>query len=55
MDHFLRLAAEGRIDLTGIVTHRFALDDWREAFRTLALQDETGAVKVAFDYRDSAG
>ena len=26
-------------------------DDWREAFRTLALQSETGAVKVSFDYR----
>ena len=54
MEHFLRLADAGRLDVDGVVTHRFALDDWREAFRTLALQAETGAVKVTFDYRSSS-
>jgi threonine dehydrogenase-like Zn-dependent dehydrogenase len=53
MEHFLRLADSGRLDVDGVVTHRFGLDDWRDAFRTLALQHETGAVKVTFDYRDT--
>jgi threonine dehydrogenase-like Zn-dependent dehydrogenase len=47
----LRLADAGRLNLDGVVTHHFSLDSWREAFRTLALQHETGAVKVTFDYR----
>ena len=51
MEHFLRLADAGRLDLEGVVTHQFRLDDWRDAFRTLALQHDTGAVKVTFAYR----
>jgi threonine dehydrogenase-like Zn-dependent dehydrogenase len=51
MAHFLRLADAGRLNLDGIVTHHFPLADWREAFRTLAMQHDTGAVKVTFDYR----
>ena len=27
------------------------LDEWRDAFTTLARQDRTGAIKIAFDYR----
>ena len=34
-----------------MLTHRFALDQWREAFTTIVRQGETGAVKVAFDFR----
>jgi threonine dehydrogenase-like Zn-dependent dehydrogenase len=51
MEHFLRLADAGRLSLDGVVTHHFRLSDWREAFRTLALQHETGAVKVTIDNR----
>jgi len=51
IDHYLRLADAGRIDLTGLLTHRFALADWREAFTTIVNQGDTGAIKVAFDYR----
>jgi threonine dehydrogenase-like Zn-dependent dehydrogenase len=51
IQHYLDLVASGRIDLTGMLTHTFTLDDWREAFTTLATQDETGAIKVAFDFR----
>ena len=36
----------GSVDLTGMLTHTFTLDDWRDAFATLATQDETGAIKV---------
>jgi hypothetical protein len=34
-----------------MLTHTFRLDQWREAFTALATQEETGAVKVAFDFR----
>ena len=52
IDHYLDLVSSGQIDLTGMLTHTFTLDDWRNAFVTLATQDETGAIKVGFDFRD---
>jgi threonine dehydrogenase-like Zn-dependent dehydrogenase len=45
------LADAGRVDLTGLLTHTFRLDEWREAFTALATQDRSGAIKVAFDFR----
>ena len=48
---YLRLASEGRIDLKGMLTHTFRLEDWIEAFTVLANQEESGAIKVAFDFR----
>jgi len=51
IQHYLDLVSSGRIDLTGMLTHRFELDDWRHAFETIATQDTTGAIKVAFDFR----
>lgn len=49
--HYLRLADQGRIDLTGMLTHRFRLEHWRDAFVALANQEQSGAIKVAFDFR----
>jgi threonine dehydrogenase-like Zn-dependent dehydrogenase len=49
--HYLDLAGSGRVDLTGMLTHTFDLDDWRDAFGALATQDASGAIKVAFDFR----
>ena len=49
--HYLDLAAAGRVDLRAMLTHTFRLEEWREAFRTIADQGETGAIKVAFDFR----
>ena len=51
IEHYLALVESGRIDLTGMLTHQFRLASWREAFRTIIDQGETGAVKVAFDFR----
>ena len=51
IEHYLELVDDGRIDLNGMLTHTFALEDWREAFATIATQDATGAIKVAFDFR----
>lgn len=49
--HYLRLADEGRVDLTGMLTHVLRLEQWREAFTLLATQEQSGAIKVAFDFR----
>lgn len=50
-DHYFELLRAGRIDLSGLLTHRFRLDEWREAFTTIVDQGDTGAIKVAFDFR----
>lgn len=47
--HYLDLAASGRVDLTGLLTHTFGLSQWRAAFLALAEQGTSGAVKVAID------
>jgi len=47
--HYLDLTAEGRVDLTGMLTHRFSLQRWWEALRAIANQDSSGAIKVAFE------
>jgi threonine dehydrogenase-like Zn-dependent dehydrogenase len=51
IEHYLALVSSGRIDLTGMLTHQFRLASWRDAFRTIIDQGETGAIKVAFDFR----
>jgi threonine dehydrogenase-like Zn-dependent dehydrogenase len=47
--HYLDLVAAGRVDLSGMLTHRFPLERWWDALLALARQDESGAVKVAFE------
>jgi threonine dehydrogenase-like Zn-dependent dehydrogenase len=49
--HYLDLVQQGRVDVSAMLTHTFPLEQWREAFSTLARQGETGAIKVAFDQR----
>jgi threonine dehydrogenase-like Zn-dependent dehydrogenase len=51
MAHYFDLIRSHRVDVTPILTHRFALADFTEAFRTTHNQGETGAVKVLFDFR----
>ena len=48
------LVKSGRIDVTPILTHRFTLDQYREAFLACGEQGKSGAVKVLFTY-DSNG
>ena len=50
--HYLDIAASGLVDLQPMLTHTYALADWHDAFATLATQADTGAIKVAFDFRD---
>ena len=49
--HYLDWAKNGRVDLRHMLTHTFRLEDWRDAFGVLARQGESGALKVAFDFR----
>jgi threonine dehydrogenase-like Zn-dependent dehydrogenase len=51
MAHYLDLVRAGRVDLDGLLTHTFPLDEWEDAFATLADQGTTGAIKVALDLR----
>ena len=53
IQHYLDLVSAGRVDLDGMLTHTFSLDAWREAFTALATQDQSGAIKVAFDFRSN--
>jgi len=47
--HYLDLAASGRVDLSGMLSHRFPLPGWWDAVRVLARPAESGALKVAFE------
>src|SRR4051812_8008574 len=46
LDHYLELAAGGRLDLTGMLTHTFGLTEWRGPFPPVADQEHPGAIKV---------
>jgi threonine dehydrogenase-like Zn-dependent dehydrogenase len=48
ISHYLALVADGRIDITPMLTHRFGLPDWFDALKAIARQDQSGALKVAF-------
>jgi threonine dehydrogenase-like Zn-dependent dehydrogenase len=50
--HYLDLAAGGLVDLGPMLTHTFPLERWRDAFGVLATQADTGAIKVAFEFRE---
>lgn len=53
MEHYFDMVEAGTIDLSGMLTHTFRLDEWRTALETLVNQGETGAIKAAFDFRNS--
>ncbi len=50
MRHYFDLIRERQIDVTPIITHRFALEDYRDAFRYNHEQGTSGAVKVLFQF-----
>jgi len=49
--HYFDLIREKQIDMRPIITHRFRLDEYKEAFRYNHEQGRYGAVKVIFDFR----
>jgi len=50
MEWYFELLTAGKIDITPIITHRYALDDYRDAFLTCFDQGRSGAVKVLFTF-----
>jgi L-iditol 2-dehydrogenase len=46
----LELMAQGKLDLSPLLTHRFRLAEYRQAFRTLSSKQETRAVKAVFTF-----
>jgi threonine dehydrogenase-like Zn-dependent dehydrogenase len=53
MEWYFEWLREGRIDPAPIITHRFALERYREAFLACRDQGKSGAVKVLFEYADA--
>ncbi|MGH7860474.1 MAG: zinc-dependent alcohol dehydrogenase [Candidatus Binatia bacterium] len=51
MRHYFDLIREKKIDMTPILTHRFRLEDYKEAFLYTHDQGRYEAVKVLFDFR----
>ena len=49
IDIYLQLAAEG-LDLSRLVTHRFPLERWNQAFTTCMRKSASRAVKVVFSF-----
>jgi threonine dehydrogenase-like Zn-dependent dehydrogenase len=49
MEWYFEFLRSGRIDVTPIITHRFPLARYRDAFMTCYAQGDHGAVKVLFD------
>ncbi len=49
MEWYFELIRSERIDVTPIITHRFALEEYARAFLTCHGQGKSGAVKVLFD------
>jgi alcohol dehydrogenase len=43
----LRLLADGKLDVSGLVSHRFTLDEMEQAYDVFSAPSETGAIKLA--------
>jgi threonine dehydrogenase-like Zn-dependent dehydrogenase len=50
MAHYLQLVAEGNLDLSPLVTHRYRLEQYQEAFVTLHHKARHPVVKAVFDF-----
>lgn len=53
MAWYFELLTRGALDVTPIITHRFALEAYRKAFLACYAQGESGAIKVLFDRFDT--
>ncbi len=49
MEWYFELVRTQRVDITPIITHRFPLESYKDAFMTCYAQGDHGAVKVLFD------
>jgi threonine dehydrogenase-like Zn-dependent dehydrogenase len=51
IEHYLRLVEMGKLDLTALITHRFRLEEYREAFLTMHSKARHRGVKGVFDFQ----
>ena len=51
MELAVRLMAEKQVDIGGLVTHRFQLDDYATALETVTSKGDSGVIKAVFDFR----
>ena len=49
-EHYIDWTREGLLDLSPLITHRYGLADYREAFMACRRQDRSEAVKVLFEF-----
>ncbi len=54
MEWYFEFLRTKQIDVTPIITHRYRLDAYRDAFMTCWDQGQSGAVKVLFDFSDGS-
>jgi threonine dehydrogenase-like Zn-dependent dehydrogenase len=54
MEWYFEFLRDGKLDITAISTHRYSLEQYREAFMSCWDQGKTGAVKVLFEYPGDA-
>jgi threonine dehydrogenase-like Zn-dependent dehydrogenase len=52
MRHYLDLVERGMVDVSRMLTHTYPLEKWRDAFAAVSDQGSSGAIKVAFDFRN---
>ena len=43
------LVKQGKLDLSGLLTHRFRLEDYKRALRMHTVRSRTGLIKAAFE------
>ncbi len=55
MEWYFELVQRHGVNVTPIITHRFRLEDYRQAFLACYDQGVSRAVKVLFDYREMGG
>ncbi|MGC9996041.1 MAG: alcohol dehydrogenase catalytic domain-containing protein [Terriglobia bacterium] len=55
MEIYLRLLAQKRLDTARLITHRFRLEQYREALVVGRQKHKHRAVKVVFDFRNTEG
>ncbi len=48
MQWYVEMCEQG-LDVTALISHRFALSDWRKAFDTLMNKGKTGALKIVLE------
>jgi threonine dehydrogenase-like Zn-dependent dehydrogenase len=50
MEKVLEILNENQTIFEGLVTHKYAIDEYKSAFQTSSQKGKTGAIKVAFDF-----